>query len=199
MSVPRGGPLSLAVQSAAPGGGLAVWQLPAGPREVAGVSVRVALEGVLVLGLGLPERAGLADFGHHLAGPQARGVDVGDRVLRHLALLIARIEDLRAIARADVVALAVLGRRVVDLKEELEDVPVGDALGVKDDLDRLGVTRMVPVGRVLVLPTRVSDPAGDDSVAAAQQLLNAPEAASRKDGRLRVLAHRPSFLRGSLY
>src|SRR4051794_35844747 len=44
-----------AVRSASLGRGLAVWQLPARPREVAGVAVRVALEVVLVLGLGLPE------------------------------------------------------------------------------------------------------------------------------------------------
>ena len=64
-------PSFTAVQSAALGGGLAVWQFPARPREVAGVAVRVALEVVLVLGLGLPEGDGLADLGHHLAGPQA--------------------------------------------------------------------------------------------------------------------------------
>src|SRR3954447_6365634 len=139
------------------GGGLAVWQLPPGAREVAGVAVRGALEGVLGLGLGLPEGDGLPDLGDHLAGPQAGGVDVGDRVLRDLALLVARIEDLGAVAGTDVVALAVLGRRIVDLEEEFEDVSVGDALGVEDDLDRLGVTRMVAVGRVVVVPTGVSD------------------------------------------
>ena len=128
------------------------------PREVAGVAVRVALEVVLVLGLGLPEGDGLADLGHDLAGPQARGVDVGDRVLGDPALLVARVEDLGAVAGADVVALAVLGRRVVDLEEELEDVPVGDALGVEDDLDRLGVTGMVAVGRVVVRPRRCIRP-----------------------------------------
>ena len=53
------------------GRGLAVWQLPARPREVAGVAVRVALEVVLVVRFGLPERHGLADLGHDLAGPQA--------------------------------------------------------------------------------------------------------------------------------
>ena len=134
-----------------------MWQLPARPREVAVVAVRVALEVVLVLGLGLPEGDGLADLGHHRAGPQARGVDVGDRVLGDLTLLVTRIEDLGAVAGADVVALAVLGRRVVDLEEELEDVAVGDALGVEDDLDRLGVTRMVSVRRVVVVPTGVTD------------------------------------------
>src|SRR3954467_14552190 len=108
------------------GRSFAVWQLPARAREVAGVPVRVVLEVVLVLGLGLPEGDGLADLGHRFPGPQARGVDVGDRVLGDLALLVARIEDLGAVAGADVVALAILRRRVVDLEEELEDVSVGD-------------------------------------------------------------------------
>jgi hypothetical protein len=77
----------------------------------------------------------------------------------------------------------------VDLEEVLEDVPVGDALGVEDDLDRLGVTRMVPVGRVVVLPAGVSDAGRDDAVAMAQQLLNAPEAPARDDGGLGVVIH----------
>jgi hypothetical protein len=46
----------------------------------------------------------------------------------------------------------------VDLEEDLKDVPVGDVLWVEDDLDCLGVTSMVPVGWVVVLPTGVSDP-----------------------------------------
>src|SRR3954469_429474 len=53
------------------GGGLAVRQLPPRPREVTGVAVRVVLEIVLMLGLGLPEGHGLADQSHHLARPQA--------------------------------------------------------------------------------------------------------------------------------
>src|SRR4051812_45307672 len=68
----------------ASGGGLAMRQLPPRPREMAVVAVRDALQVVLVLGLGLPERDGLAELGHDLARPQARGVDVGDRVLGHL-------------------------------------------------------------------------------------------------------------------
>src|SRR3954466_8952379 len=97
------GPDRACVRSAASGGGLAVWQLPARPREVAVVAVRVALEVVLVLGLGLPEGGGGADLRPDLAGPEPRGVDVGDRVLGDPALLVARNEDLRAVRRADVV------------------------------------------------------------------------------------------------
>jgi hypothetical protein len=127
------------------------------------------LQVVLVLGLSLPERDGVADLGHDPAGPQPGGLDVGDRVLRDPALLVARGEDLGPVAGADVVALAILGRRIVDLEEELEDVPVGDALGVEDDLDRLGVARVVAVGRVVVLAAGVADPGGDDPVAVAQR------------------------------
>jgi len=83
-----------------------------------------------VLGLGFPERDGLADLGDDRAGPQAGRLDVGDRVLGDLALLVARGEDLRAIVGPDVPALAIIGRRVMDLEEELEDVAVGDPLGL---------------------------------------------------------------------
>src|SRR4051812_32098610 len=169
---------------------LAVGQLPARSREMAGVAVRVALEVVLVLGLRLPEGDRLAELGYHRPGPKARCLDVGDRVLGDLALLLARVEDLGAVAGPDVVALAVLGRRVVDLEEELEDVPVGDPLGVEDDLDRLGVPGMVPVRRVLVLAARVSDPGGNHALAPAEQLLDAPEATAREDRGLGVVAHR---------
>ena len=81
------------------------------------MAVRVALQVFLVLGLGLPERAGLADLGHDLAGPDAGGLDLGDRLLSRSALLVGRIEDLRAIAGADETLVKVGS---VDLEEELE-------------------------------------------------------------------------------
>src|SRR3954464_14027125 len=165
------------------GRGFAVRQLPVGPWEVAGVAVRVVLEVVLVLGLGLPERDGLTDLGDHLAGPQARGRDVGGGVCGGYgvrgppALLLASIKNLRAMAGADVVALAVLGRRVVDLEEELEDVPVGDPRRVEDDLNGLRVAGMVAIRRVLVLAAGVADAGGDHPVAPAEQFLHSPETA----------------------
>src|ERR1700722_19229886 len=85
----------------------AVRQLPARADEVAGVPVGVLLQVVLVLGLGLPERAGRRDLGDDLARPQAGGVDVGDGVLGGLLLGVAEVEDGRAVAGADVVALPV--------------------------------------------------------------------------------------------
>ena len=78
----------------------------------------------------------------------------------------------------------------MDLEEELEDVPVGGLLGIKDDLDCLGVTRMVVSGRVVVLPAGVADASGYDPGAMAQQLLRGPETAPGKDRRLGVPVHR---------
>ena len=99
-------------------------QFPAAPREVAGVAVRDPLEVVLMLGLGLPEIADRLDLGDHLARPQARSIDVGDGLLGDPLLRLVDVVDRRAVGRADVVALPVLGRRVVDLEEELQQVAI---------------------------------------------------------------------------
>ena len=78
----------------------------------------------------------------------------------------------------------------VDLEEELEDGPVGGSRGIEDDLDRLGMTRVVAGGRVVVLPAGVADAGRDDPVAVAQQFLRGPETAPGEDRGLGVLAHR---------
>src|SRR3954469_14203065 len=103
------------------------------------------------------------------------------------------MEDLRAVARADVVALTVLGAGVVDLEEELQDVPVGDPLRIEDDLDGLGVAGMVAIGRVLVLAAGVADAGGDHPVAPAKELLHSPETAPGQDRGLGVVPHGCSF------
>src|SRR5207342_1744199 len=61
--------------------GLAAFgQAPVLAREVAGVAVGDALQIILVLGLGEPERSNRRHFRHHLAGPQAGGLDILDGV-----------------------------------------------------------------------------------------------------------------------
>ena len=135
----------------------AAGQLPVRPYEVARVARGIALQVVLVLGLGLPERAGRGELGHDLAWPQAGGVDVGDRVLGDPALVVVGVEDRRAIARADVVALTVPRARIVDLEEELEQIAERLLLRVEGDLDRLGVSPMVAVGRVGDVTAGVAD------------------------------------------
>src|ERR687892_416007 len=83
---------------------------------MAGVAVRVSLEVALMLGLGFPERPCGGHLSHDRPGPAARGVDVGDRLLGDAALLLIEIEDCRAIARPDVVALTVQRGWIVDLE-----------------------------------------------------------------------------------
>src|SRR6185437_1456499 len=92
---------------------LALRQFPARPGKMAGIAVRVALEIILMLRLGLKKIRNRRQFRHHLAGPQAGRLDVGDGVLRDLELLQAGVENRRAVAGADVVALAVAGGGVV--------------------------------------------------------------------------------------
>src|SRR5215217_6318509 len=132
-------------------------EFPVRSREVAGVAPRLTLQVVLVLRLGLPEITCRHDFGDDLARPQPRRLDVGDGVQRHGLLLVVGVEDRRPVAPADVVALPVLGRRVVDLEEELEQRPIVGLRRVVDDLDRLGVPGMIAVGGVGVLATGIAD------------------------------------------
>src|SRR5262245_7770986 len=156
------------------------------PREGRRAADRKALEVVLLLGGFLPETAGLADAGHHLAGPMAGCVDVADGLFGDHALLLARVEDLRAVAGPDDV-LAEIGS--VDHEEVLEQLSVGEAVRIEGDLDRLGMTDVVLRGRVLVLPADPAYAGGDDPAALAKQLLHDPEAAPREDRALGVFAH----------
>src|SRR5918996_553729 len=142
---------------------------PVGPDEVAGVAVRVAFQVVLMLRLGLPEVAGRGYLGHHLARPESRRFDIGDRVLRDPLLLLARVEDGGAIAASDVVALTVQRGRIADLEEKLQKPPKSDGLGIKDDLDRLGMRSVIAVGRVRYVAARIADPRRDHARVAAEQ------------------------------
>src|SRR6478609_5615970 len=75
----------------------AVRQCPIRPNEVTGVAVRIFLQIILMLGLGLPERSGGCHLGDNLARPKAASVDVGNGVFRDPLLLVAGIEDGRSV------------------------------------------------------------------------------------------------------
>src|SRR5262245_52618030 len=98
---------------------------------MAGVAVGIPLEIILVLWLGLPEIARRLHFGHDLAGPKTGGVHIGYGVFRDALLLVARIEDCRAVTCADIVALAIACRRVMNLEEELQQIAVADPRRIK--------------------------------------------------------------------
>src|SRR5580658_334586 len=165
-------------------------QFPAGPDEVAGIAVRDPLQIILMLGLGLPEIAGGYQFRHHFSGPEPRRVDIGDRVQGDFSLRVAGIEDRRAVARAAVVALAVLGRRVVDLEEEFQQRPEIGLGRIEQDLDCFGVVAVIAIGRVRHLAAGISDPGGDHAGISAYQILHTPETAAGENGT--ILGHRIS-------
>jgi hypothetical protein len=111
-----------------------------------------------MLGFGLPKGTGRHDFSDHFAWPEAGGVYVRDRVFGDSPLLVGRVEDGRPVTGADVVTLAVLRRRVVNLEEELEQVAVRELLGIEVDFDGFGVVAVVAVGRVGGSRRRCSPP-----------------------------------------
>ena len=96
-----------------------------------------------------PEIAGRRNFRNDAPRPQAGRVDIGYCFFDRATLLVTRVEDRGVVARAAVVALAVRRRRIVDLKEEPEQIPIGRLVGVEDDLDRLSVGAVISVPRVL--------------------------------------------------
>ena len=150
----------------------------------------VFLQVILIVLLSLPERPCRGDLGHDLSRPEAGCFDVRDGIDSGQSLFFIGVEDGRTDVSPDLIALPVQRRRIVDLKEELEQIPVRKGVGVIDDLHRLGVIAEVVVGGARGLPAGISDSSRDDPGLAADQLLDAPIAATCQDRLL--LSQRPS-------
>src|SRR5690606_31471073 len=107
----------------------------------AAVAHRVLVQVLLVVGLGVVERARLRDLRRHRthAGITQRGLVVLRRRLGGFPLFLVGPVDGRAVLRADVVALPHALRRVVVLPEHLQQLFVGDPLRVVDHQHDLGV------------------------------------------------------------
>src|SRR3712207_8060591 len=73
-------------------------------------------------------------------------------------LRLGGVENLRPVGGSHVVALPVLGRRIVDLEEVLQQVAVADPLRFEEDLDALRLPLVVAVGGVRHVPAGVADP-----------------------------------------
>src|SRR3954451_1560148 len=167
----------------------------AGPAQAA-VAVGDLRQVLLVVVLGVVELAKGRDLGRDLAVAglaQALG-ERGLRRLRGRALGLGAVEDGRAVLGAHVVALAHALGRVVVLPEELEDLLVGDLLGVEDDQHGLRVAGLAAaglfVGRVGRVAARVADRGRVDALGLPEHALRAPEAAHADDGGLQVLRER---------
>src|SRR5690606_16275929 len=154
--------------------------------------VRVPAVIIAVIRLCRPEFRGGHDFGHD-AVPDTRALELGDRLLGDALLVGRRVEDRRPVLCADVGALTVEGRRVVDREEDVEQIAIGDYGGIElyaDDRPVAGAAAAnLVVRRLLDVPARV---AGFDGVNAAQVVehgLQAPEAAAGENGGLTRITH----------
>jgi hypothetical protein len=83
------GPTSLKL-TAGPSPGPVSREDPARRRKVAGVSVCVALEVVLLLGIGLPEPSCRSHLGENIGRLEAGGVNLRDRILGNMTQLAVR-------------------------------------------------------------------------------------------------------------
>ena len=104
----------------------------------------VALVGVvdkvlLMIGLGRIELCGRCDLGHNRRLEVAARVQLGNELLGERLLLGLRVEHARSVLRADVVALSVELRRIVDEEEDLEKCLRVQHRLVVLDLNDLGV------------------------------------------------------------
>src|SRR5262249_19150196 len=140
------------------------------------------LQVVLVVGLGGPELG----RGRDLGDDRAREPRLG-RLLRclRLGLLLGRVEeDRRAVLIADVRALPVELRRVVQLPERVQQLVVGHLLGVELDEHGLGVAGRVAadllIRRWVRAPARVPDGRLDRAGNLPEAPLAAPEAPRRE-------------------
>jgi hypothetical protein len=77
----------------------------------------------------------------------------------------------------------------VDLKEELEQVTVGQLVGVEHDLYGFRMGSVVAVGGVGCVATGVADPRREHAGQLADEVLHPPEAASGQDRGRRLVGH----------
>jgi hypothetical protein len=80
----------------------------------------------------------------------------------------------------------------VNLEEHLEQPAICEPHGIEDDLDDLGMTGVVLLGRIVGLAAHESGTGGDDAFRMAQELLHDPCAATGENRSLGVVAHHRS-------
>src|SRR5262245_39410715 len=130
---------------------------------------------------GFPEVTGCRDLGDYRGGPPPRCFNIGDGVQRDTLLIVVKVEDRRAVAGADVVALTVLCCRVVDLEEKFQQGTVIGFGGVVGDLDRFSVSGVVAVGGMVVAAAGIADAGRFHTGQPPDEVLDAPEASARQN------------------
>ena len=131
-------------------------QLGRDRRDAIGISLPFARPIVLVIILGTPPLAHPLDRRHH-AGMVGH-ISALDRGLSLALLLLVLRKDRRAILSPDVVALPVELGRVVNRKEDVEQIVIADLIGVERDPDGFG---MASVTAADLLVSRILDRSAD--------------------------------------
>ena len=162
---------------------------PSGANVVTGIAIRVALEIILVLRLGLPKRTGWLDLCYSSARPESGRLNVINGLESDPPLLIARVENRRAIACSYVIPLAILCSGVMDLEKKLQNFSVTDLLRVENDLHGLGMCSVVAISRIVDIAARVSNSCCNDARLPPKQILHPPEASAGQDRTFRGRRH----------
>ena len=148
---------------------------------VVGIFERV----VLVVVLGAVEGFERDDLGDDFVLPGVGGIELRDVGFGDALLIVVGVEDGGAVGGADVGALAVERGGVVDGEEDAEELAVGEARGIVDDFDGLGVVGGFGADVVVVGgaggAAGVAGGGGDDAFDALEDGLRAPETAAGED------------------
>ena len=165
---------------------------PARPHEVAGVAVGIALEIILVLGLGFPEVARR----RRLRSPPCPATGRTHRRRRWCPRRSAsarrwcRRSPSDSLRRRSLPWRFARGR-IVDLEEELQQRAVADLRGIEDDLDRLGMGAVVAIGRVRHVAAGIADAGRDDARRSCGSGPACPRSSRRPGRRVPSLMPRP--------
>ena len=133
-----------------------------------------------MLRLSFPEIAHRLHLGDHLAWPDPRDIDIGNRIDRHLLLGFVNVIDPGAVGEPAVIPLAIEGGRIVDLEEELQQLTIADLVTLKPNFNALGVGAMIAIGGVFDIAARVAHTCTQDPRQFADQILHAPKTAARQ-------------------
>src|SRR5258708_30368109 len=116
-----------------------------------------------------------------------------DKCLRLPLLILARIEDDRAVFGSHVRALPIQGRRIVRCEEDREHIVISNLCWIVFDLGDLGVagtsSAYLRVGWVCRRAARIARRHGNYALQSLEHRFSAPEAAPAKDCNFRSLIH----------
>ncbi len=142
---------------------------------------------VLMIGFGRVEGRRRPDLGGDWRRESAGLIEFGDGLAGDFLLRVAGGPDAGAVLTSDVGSLPIDLRRVVHAEECVDKLAVGDAAGVEDDLDRLGVSGVaiadIAVGSAFIVALHIAAACVDDAVALLEVMLDAPEAPTGEVGR----------------